>query len=185
MNVRPYVCGDCGKTGEQLGRGRPRKRCDACRDDWTARKERLPRAICEACDTTFGRHHRGQRWCSQSCAGPNKPGAGPRGRSPESLERQRLYWQAKNRRRRAAKRGGRSEPYTLEEIAARDRGRCRLCGGRVAMRQKVPHVKAPTIDHIVPVSEGGDDTRANVQLAHFGCNSSKGARGSQQLALIG
>ena len=30
-----------------------------------------------------------------------------------------------------------------------------------------------------------DDVKANVQLAHFGCNSSKGARGSQQLALVG
>jgi len=53
------------------------------------------------------------------------------------------------------------------------------------MKQVVPHPKAPTVDHIVPVSEGGDDTRANVQLAHFVCNSVKGARGSQQLALIG
>ncbi|MDI9885916.1 HNH endonuclease signature motif containing protein [Streptomyces sp. HNM0645] len=78
-----------------------------------------------------------------------------------------------------------SEPYTLAEIAERDKGRCGLCGGRVAMKQKVPHPKAPTIDHVVPVSEGGDDTRANVQLAHFVCNSVKGPRGSQQLALIG
>ncbi|MDX3353901.1 HNH endonuclease signature motif containing protein [Streptomyces sp. ME01-24h] len=62
---------------------------------------------------------------------------------------------------------------------------CGLCGGRVAMKQTVPHPKAPTIDHVVPISEGGDDTRANVQLAHFLCNSSKGPRGSQQLALIG
>ncbi|WP_196217855.1 HNH endonuclease [Streptomyces blattellae] len=105
--------------------------------------------------------------------------------SPEARERQRLYWQEKNRRRRAAKRGGASEPYTLVEIAARDRARCGLCGGRVAMKRVAPHPKAPTIDHVVPVAEGGDDTRANVQLAHFRCNSAKGARGSQQLALIG
>jgi len=53
------------------------------------------------------------------------------------------------------------------------------------MKQVVPHAKAPTVDHVVPVSEGGDDTRANVQLAHFRCNSVKGPRGSQQLALVG
>jgi 5-methylcytosine-specific restriction endonuclease McrA len=44
------------------------------------------------------------------------------------------------------------------------------------MTVKVPEPLAPTIDHIVPVSKGGDDTRANVQLAHFRCNSVKGNR---------
>jgi 5-methylcytosine-specific restriction endonuclease McrA len=153
---------------------------------YAERKVRRPIATCEACSKEYRQQRRTQRWCSQTCAGPNKPGSGPRGGlSPEARERQRLYWQEKNRRRRAVKRGGASEPYTLAEIAARDRERCGLCGGRVAMRQVAPHPKAPTIDHVLPVSEGGDDTRANVQLAHFRCNSAKGARGSQQLALIG
>lgn len=84
------------------------------------------------------------------------------------------------------KRGAKAEPYTLEEIAARDRKTCQLCGKRVAMKQKVPHPKAPVVDHIVPIVEGGDDTRVNVQLAHFVCNSRKGARAvGEQLALIG
>jgi len=85
-----------------------------------------------------------------------------------------------------------SEPYTLAEIAARDRYRCGICiaegrgrQARVAMTQAVPHPRAPTIDHIVPWSISKDDTRANVQLAHFICNSRKHVHGSQQLALIG
>lgn len=78
-----------------------------------------------------------------------------------------------------------SEPYTLAEIAARDRHRCQLCRRDVDMTMVAPDPKAPSIDHVVPLVAGGDDTRANVQLAHFGCNSSKGARGSQQLALVG
>lgn len=142
----------------------------------------LPSRRCDACSVSFEPSRRAQRWCSKPC---KDKGAGPRRLSPEARERQRLYWQAKCRRRRAAKRGGASEPYTLAEIAARDRGRCGLCRGQVAMTKAVPHPKAPTIDHLVPVSESGDDTRANVQLACFRCNSAKGARGSQQLALIG
>ncbi|WP_408995823.1 HNH endonuclease [Streptomyces europaeiscabiei] len=153
---------------------------------YAERKARRPLAACEACGGSYRRLRPTQRWCSPACGNRNKTNSGPRGGlSPEARERQRLYWQAKNRRRRAAKRGRPSEPYTTAEIAARDRFRCQLCGGRVAMRQAVPHPKAPTIDHVVPVSEGGDDTRANVQLAHFVCNSVKGPRGSQQLALIG
>jgi HNH endonuclease len=89
------------------------------------------------------------------------------------------------RRRKARKRGAKTEPYTLAEIAKRDRYRCGLCHKRVAMTKPVPHPKAPTIDHIVPLSEGLDDTKANVQLAHFICNSLKGAGGSQQLRLVG
>jgi 5-methylcytosine-specific restriction endonuclease McrA len=40
----------------------------------------------------------------------------------------------------------------------------------------VPDLGAPTIDHIVPMAKGGDDTKINVQLAHFSCNSRKGHR---------
>lgn len=100
----------------------------------------------------------------------------------KSVQRQR-----KKRAERARKRGVKREPYTLAEIAARDRYRCQIpgCGKRVAMTKAVPHLNAPTIDHVVPLAVGGDDTRANVQLAHFGCNARKCIGGSQQLALIG
>ena len=54
------------------------------------------------------------------------------------------------------------------------------------MTKAVPHPKAPTIDHIVPLADGGDDIKANVRLAHFLCNSRRGARGgTEQLWLIG
>lgn len=98
---------------------------------------------------------------------------------------QKARRQRDKRRRRAAKRGAVSEPYTLMEIASRDRNVCQLCKKRVAISQQVPHPKAPVIDHVLPLARGGDDTRANVQLAHFLCNSVKSAGGSQQLALVG
>jgi 5-methylcytosine-specific restriction endonuclease McrA len=64
----------------------------------------------------------------------------------------------------------------MAEIAIRDDFRCGLCGESVPMTAKVPAPLAPTVDHIVPLSKGGDDTRGNVQLAHFRCNSVKGNR---------
>jgi 5-methylcytosine-specific restriction endonuclease McrA len=100
--------------------------------------------------------------------------------------------QRERRAERARKRGVKREPYTMAEIAARDRYRCGICiaegrgrHARAAMTKAVPHLKAPTIDHVVPLAAGGDDTRANVQLAHYGCNTRKWIRGSQQLAMIG
>jgi 5-methylcytosine-specific restriction endonuclease McrA len=54
------------------------------------------------------------------------------------------------------------------------------------MEKVVPHPKAPTIDHVIPRAHGGDDVRANVQLAHYKCNCTKSDRHVvQQLALIG
>lgn len=70
-------------------------------------------------------------------------------------------------------------------IYLRDRHTCRLCGKRLAMAKTVPHPKAPTLDHILPLAKGGEHTRANVQAAHFLCNSTKGDRGAQQLSLVG
>jgi 5-methylcytosine-specific restriction endonuclease McrA len=95
------------------------------------------------------------------------------------------HWRQKNRRRRALLRNAVSEPYTLAEIAERDQHRCQLCRRKVDMELQSPHPMSPSIDHMVPLAEEGDDTRANVQLAHRGCNTSKGVRGSQQLTLAG
>lgn len=91
----------------------------------------------------------------------------------------------KRRAERARHHGAKHEPYTLTEIAQRDRYRCGLCGKRVAMTKAVPHPRAPTIDHVLPLACGGDDLRANVQLAHFSCNARKCTGGSQQLAMFG
>lgn len=100
-------------------------------------------------------------------------------------EHQRQAKRQEHRRRRALKRGVSTEPYTIAEIAARDRYRCGFCRKQVAMTKIVPHPKSPVIDHIIPLADGGDDTRANVQLAHFICNSLAGATGIKQAALFG
>ncbi len=121
--------------------------------------------------------------CSRSC--------GQRLRYAGISAEQRLAakvarWRRSNRRRRARKLSCVSEPYTTDEIATRDRHRCGLCGGHVPMHQSAPHPQAPVIDHLVPLACGGDDVRANVQLAHSLCNARKGAAGGgEQLALIG
>jgi 5-methylcytosine-specific restriction endonuclease McrA len=144
---------------------------------------------CPVCGEQFTPSAARVRTCSRACGQILRQGdPTPESRATLSLsrdERERLRWQVKNRRRRALKRSAKSEPYTLAEIAARDKYRCQLCRRKVDMSLKAPHRRSPTIDHVIPIVEGGDDVRANVQLAHWGCNSSKGARGSQQLALVG
>lgn len=57
------------------------------------------------------------------------------------------------RRRKARQRGAKTtERYKFSDIAARDRYHCGICHKRVAMTKTVPHPKAPTIDHVVPLA---------------------------------
>lgn len=119
-----------------------------------------------------------------SCGSPLEPG---RRCCDECMTQSRRARRRRDKqRRRALKLGVISEPYTLAEIAKRDRFRCGLCRRKVNMKLVVPHPKAPTIDHVLPFACRGDDTRANVQLAHFACNCIKSdGGGGEQLALLG
>jgi hypothetical protein len=80
------------------------------------------------------------------------------------------------------------EHYTPTEIAERDGWRCQLCRKAVNRRKRWPDPMCASIDHIVPITKGGTDVRANVQLAHLRCNISKGNRvlpDGEQLRLLG
>ena len=92
----------------------------------------------------------------------------------------------KVRDRHRVRPGAKRESYSRLQIAERDKWRCHLCGGRVPSRKFTGLPDDPTIDHLVPLADGGDDTSANVALAHLSCNLAKGTKPSgEQLRLIG
>lgn len=67
----------------------------------------------------------------------------------------------------------------LKKLINRDGIVCRICGKECNVNDKTYGSVGPTyptIDHIVPLSKGGGHTWANVQVAHFICNSKKGDR---------
>jgi hypothetical protein len=80
---------------------------------------------------------------------------------------------------------------TDQEIFERDGWRCQIpdCRYRsrkINRRYKYPDPRSPGIDHIVPLSLGGDDTSVNKRAAHHGCNMARGNRmGEEQLPLFG
>lgn len=89
-------------------------------------------------------------------------------------------------RRRARKRDAFVENVYRRQIFDRDKWRCQLCGKATKRDAKVPHPKAPVLDHIVPLAVGGTHEPANVQCAHFLCNSIKShGAANDQLRLIG
>jgi hypothetical protein len=76
------------------------------------------------------------------------------------------------------------EPVLLSVVFHRDRGECWLCGGQTLLNppagaitlgatgvpRPVPHPQLAALDHVVPLSERGDHSYANVLLAHQVCN---------------
>lgn len=55
------------------------------------------------------------------------------------------------------------------ELLWRDGRRCAICG------RKIKDLDDLTVDHIVPLAEGGVNAIENYQLAHKSCNEKKGS----------
>jgi 5-methylcytosine-specific restriction endonuclease McrA len=64
------------------------------------------------------------------------------------------------------------------KIFERDAWRCGLCHRQIPQGVPYPHPRSPSIDHIVPLSQGGDHSPVNLQAAHLRCNVAKGNRGA-------
>ncbi|WP_434744799.1 HNH endonuclease [Streptomyces sp. A-14] len=76
-------------------------------------------------------------------------------------------------KRRALERQAFVAPVSRPQVYERDHWTCQLCREPVVRDQVVPHPQAPTLDHVIPLARGGTHEPANVQLAHYLCNSIK------------
>lgn len=165
------TCATCGGP-LPTGKTRPFRYCSSeCRRSAKAaalRERYDPRRderTCIQCGAAFV--NPGQGWyrcCSANC----------------SKARERDRYRAKTYRRRTRTVG----TYTLAEVAARSGSRCHLCRKPVDLSLSGMVPMGPTVDHLVPLSQGGADELTNVALAHRRCNVSRGVRGEVQLVLI-
>jgi len=89
-------------------------------------------------------------------------------------------------RRRARQEGARREEWTTSEILERDGWQCQIpicrCPVDRSIDPAAEYAWRGTVDHIVPISRGGDDTPANLRAAHQTCNSAKRAWLDQEVA---
>lgn len=188
---------------------------ERCRARFNHRPHRKGARVfwCDTCARPFSANHRAQ-FCSGRCAnfwrqdrrrprvvrcadcrimlsvtfdGCVAGDAKIRPLGPSRCERCRGMRRADSNRRKSAKRRGcaGSGTYTLTYVAERDGWSCHLCGERVDRRLPGTNEQGPTIDHLVPISDGGEDTAANVRLAHRSCNRRRGVGGTVQLLLVG
>lgn len=173
---RAFTCVDCDKPGEDFGYGPPASRCDECVADYGRRmasqwqRENKERATV--------------RKTAWAVANPDKVAASLERTKPQRYAAIKLYQQqnpdqirewGRNRqaRRRARQLNLPYEVFTAEEIFERDSWVCQLCDKPVDPLVRWPDSYSASLDHRIPISKGGPHTRANVQLAHLGCNVSK------------
>ena len=83
---------------------------------------------------------------------------------------------SKNAKRRALLRGAKVEQVDYDTIYLRDKGVCGICGSVICRGEM-------TLDHIIPLSRGGEHSAVNAQVAHLSCNSSKGNKLMQEMTL--
>ena len=151
----------CRNCGEEMPRREGATYCDAqpCRTaKYHAKQESRPRCSEVGCDSPViakglcGSHY-STVWRS------------------ENLDRSR-----DNRRARKARvRDAFVEPVLASEVFERDGWICGLCSAPIPRDAVWPDLLSPSVDHIVPLSRGGEHSMANVQASHLSCNSRKQA----------
>lgn len=127
--------------------------------------------VCARCGGHFVTERRKAKYCSRSCVNaPADPYANQRKMATKRARRRAAFVEV-------------VDPATLFE---RDGWRCHICGGKVRRGVDGFDPQAPTIDHVVPLSRGGEHSYRNTACAHRICNMRKGARDvGSQLALVG
>ena len=93
--------------------------------------------------------------------------------NPESYKESRAR---RRHRRRALVRESFVEDVDTKKLLDSFDMKCGICGGEIDEDKKNPHPLALHIDHIVPLSKGGEHSYANCQPAHASCNVQKGDR---------
>jgi hypothetical protein len=170
-DVTPRSCRNCGVTFRPKVRRQTIHCSRDCKDKFknAARAERLRKAKpadrgCMHCGIILPQRMRADAlFCSQTC----NYGA-------HALQRK-----LRSRTGDAAKPG-----YLRAFICNRDRWRCGICRKAVSRKLRHPEPMCASLDHIVPVSQGGTNDLWNLRLTHLRCNlSRRNVGGPEQLPL--
>ena len=156
------------KRGETKSRGttvvhQPRGKVEPLTDT-RPRPERQTRArwfagVCPTCGTAFVSETTAMT-CSADCA------------AQRHAERRRADKHARRARERAA-----FVAYVHPRaIYRRDGWQCWLCQGGIDPHADPQSDHGPSLDHVIPLANGGTHEPANVRAAHRGCNARRSNR---------
>ena len=176
-------CVSCGIT---FASKRKRKYCSISCQRLGSRK--LCSNSCETCRVMFTSIHKEQRFCSLKCAATRSftcVDCGLAGSNVGFVKRTRCQQCQKRRKNRSSSvrlkiRRGKAKcivtKASVREVFDSSFGYCQLCAEPIDWSRQWPHRRSMSVDHIIPLSKGGNDQIGNLQAAHLGCNSSRGNR---------
>lgn len=78
------------------------------------------------------------------------------------------------RRRMRMEQARTAETFAPLDVHTRDDWTCQLCQRPIDPEVTWPDPMSASVDHVVPLSRGGQHSMINVQSAHLSCNSRKG-----------
>ena len=153
------------KKREQEARAEERRDIAALRKaEKEAERESKKRTVeCEICGKTFVTYNSLKVCCSSECT---------------KKRSNRISSYRKDARISDEKRIDKN--ITALGLFVRDGGRCWICGGKcdphdytIKDGYKICGNNYPSVDHVVPICEGGEDSWENVKLAHRICNTKR------------
>jgi predicted nucleic acid-binding Zn ribbon protein len=171
------VCGNAFRPGRGI-----HKTCSpGCRTEYLKQRARAydmatyqsVTCVCQVCGEPFVTKYgdKSRSYCSDACRRKASNAA--------------AHESGRNHRERTLHYGGRYEYVKLSSIFERDGWRCRQCGRKTPKRLRGSRVSnAPELDHIIPLSTGGDHAAYNLQCLCRACNIKKAAAGHGQLVLV-
>ena len=173
----PRTCAACGRSFGKRGRRCEVELCPSCKEarrevlraEREALKKRRPVKVRTKWVCWLGKRPEPRVFVAGACASCGESFVGWMARDDRFCSK--ICRKRAERQARRVGLGG--ERIYRRKVFERDDWTCRLCLKPVDRDAVVPAPLAPTLDHVVPLSLGGEHVFSNVQCAHFICNSTK------------
>lgn len=172
--VSSVHAGYCVTCGSAYVSRFPRKYCGPKCEPKAVYVSQAPESkVCKGCGKSFATEYTGGKmagFCGDEC------------RSQAVARHKRVQ----RLKRKASVRAAKVESVDPIRVFDRDRWRCCLCGVKTPKARRGTYAdNAPELDHIVPLSKGGEHSYRNTQCACRRCNGAKSDATRGQLLLIG
>lgn len=167
------LCGICGVEFTHSGNV-----CsDECRKEKARRynyemnssKKLLKERTCKECGVNFIPEYGNKRreFCSDVCL-------------------RKMSKRKRRQKERARMKGAKVETVNAISVFERDKWQCQICKKKLKRKDKGTFKDlAPEMDHIIPLSKGGEHSYRNIQCVCRKCNGDKGSKEIGQLRMFG